>query len=237
MSGATQRSVELLVWCNIATTVAMVAFTITDGLADVEPPAVGVLQLASLAGISATVVAAALLAIRLSRDSQPRVRIVLRLSRWVVLPGAFVLVFLALWLAAAANADTFENLEERGVTTSARDAEARAVGRAGTEVRAVVDLPNGPTRVELFQDRAERQRLASDWTPAPAPYRGTFAVTYDPEDPTLVVAAADLDPARPRQDADASRPGFIWLACYSIPWAVAGVVAWFLNRRGSRRSR
>jgi hypothetical protein len=101
----------------------------------------------------------------------------------------------------------------------------------------VVDFPDGSARVELFQDQAERQELTSDWAPAPAPYLGTFSVTYDPDDPTFAVAASDLDPAQPRQDAEVSRRGFVWLTCYCTPWFVAGAAAYVLNRKGHRGSR
>lgn len=129
-----------------------------------------------------------------------------------------------------------DRLESDGVRVTAHDAEVRARYRTGSSVRAVVDYGDGARQVRLDydQDPAPPRASRSSWTPAPAPYDGTFTVVHHPDDPDLVVAEADLAEAGPGVGltADLGRAAAL-SALWGVPWFLAWTV---LVRRSARQA-
>lgn len=158
-------------------------------------------------------------------------------KRWSEKASATVLA-LGLGLTAASGFTTIQDyrnlavahdLVAHGQRTSAHDAQFWFAMhcRGCTEldrVRAVVEFPRGPERVELVAASpwSDSDYPIEEWIPADTdPYVGQFDVLYDPDDHTRVIAVEDL--AVVEEDA---RIGVAITAGALLLAAVGGLLVW-----------
>ncbi|RPF23290.1 hypothetical protein [Myceligenerans xiligouense] len=154
-----------------------------------------------------------------------------RVIRLLFTIGAVLTVMaLALIPAAMGQAADAENLLSDGDRATATGAEGRAAVREkqrdgvdrrevmDPEVRATVALPDGSQQLALNDpESAPKTAYQEAWSPAPAPYEGSFEVVYDPADPAgTVMAVTDAE-----EKAGYTPTGNVVIAVFFLVWTLA----------------
>lgn len=128
-----------------------------------------------------------------------------------------------------------QDLQRIGVRTTAHGAEiwpacqARRCGFDADRVRATVELPTGPSVLELRGVHPDVVGLVEEeWSPAPAGHRyaGDLDVRYDPEDPTRVMELRDLAEAASSECGSTDR----WITIGSVCVLAATLLAVLVPR-------
>lgn|GEM_PF-4122643 len=108
----------------------------------------------------------------------------------------------------------------------------RCPGRCADDFVAVIELPEGPEKLEIMDVDFEREGLAEGrWSPAPSPYDEPFSVLYDPEDVRSMMTEIDALVS----EGDTAPWGVVWvLAGWTAVWTWPAVRA---TRAAVRRYR
>lgn len=142
------------------------------------------------------------------------------------------------WVSDTRDRQLAQDLQRVGVQTTAHDAEiwpacqARGCGFDADLVRATVELPTGPSVLELRGVHPDVVGLVEEeWSPAPAGHRyaGELEVRYDPEDPTRVMELRDLAEAASSAYVSTDR----WITIGSVCVLAATLLAVLVPRPSS----